>query len=226
MKPVPTLLCICLLLCACASSVPRIDPMENSAAKQAMALKCRNLFPTGEWQLLHSIEATAPDGHQALLMGATVLSSEPQRLHCALMTIEGFVLFEASAEEGNLVITRAIAPFDSPALANGMMDDIRLIFFPPEATRCEFGRSQNGEEICRYYMADDSLLDMTIHGDSSWEIKRYDDDRTIIRTVTATDMTDSFQKSVLLPKTLKLTAHGLFGYELTMHLLEALPLGK
>ncbi|MFZ5571971.1 MAG: hypothetical protein ACOZF0_16350 [Thermodesulfobacteriota bacterium] len=220
----PVILLLILVCCACASPLARIAPMENSAAETALAAKCRNLFPTGKWQLLHAIEADAPDGRKAFLQGLMILEDEPPGIRCALMTLEGFVLFEAAVENGDLAVNRAVAPFDSPALAKGMMDDIRLIFFPPETTKREYGRLPDGEETCRHHLAAGGFLDLTMRENGDWVMKRYDDKGTILRSVTATDLTDSFQKSAPWPGTLKLKAHGLFGYELTMHLVEALPL--
>lgn len=220
MRSVRLFFCAGWLLFACAGP-PSLAPLPEYT-HAALALECRNVFPAGRWQLTHSIEATAPDGGKNVLMGVMILSSKTAGLSCALMTLEGFVLFEAVLEENGLKINRAIPPFDSPALAHGMMADIQLIFLAPKGIRCEFGRLKNEEMVCRHHMPDGSILDMTVHADESWEINQYNNSMDLLRTVKATDMTDSFQQR--MPKTMKLKAHGFPGYEMTMHLIEALPL--
>ncbi len=208
-----------LLLCACAG--PPTLPELTASIDAELPLKCRSCFPNGNWQLTHSIEAKGPDGQTNLLMGVMLLSSEPAQLKCALMTIEGFVLFEAVLDENGFAVKRAVPPFDAPAMAQGMLADIQLLFFAPKGLAPEYGRRPDGALVCRRHLADGGVLDLTVHADDSWEMKQYNPNLDLIKTVMATDLSDSSQQR--LPKTLKLTTHGLLGYEMTMHLIEALP---
>jgi hypothetical protein len=76
-------------------------------------------------------------------MGVTELSSDPERIHAVMMTIEGLVLFDALFD-GKLTINRGVAPFDSREFAEGLMDDIRLIFFKPAGNAVDAGLTEDG----------------------------------------------------------------------------------
>ena len=67
------------------------------------------------------------------MMGLTVLSSRLRSNRSVIMSLEGFVVFDGEVNQG-LTVHRALPPFDSPGFAEGLMADIRLIFFQPEGT--------------------------------------------------------------------------------------------
>ena len=69
------------------------------------------------------------------MLGVVSLDPEANTVECALLSIEGLRLFEAH-DDGTLTTRRALPPFDRPALANGMMQDIRLIFFGRKHRPC------------------------------------------------------------------------------------------
>ncbi len=59
------------------------------------------------------------------------------------MTIEGFVLFDAEAGE-TLTVHRAVPPFDAPAFAAALAEDIRLAFFSPGGEPAAWGEGEEG----------------------------------------------------------------------------------
>ena len=97
------------------------------------------------------------------------------------MSIEGLRLFEAH-DDGTLTIRRALPPFDRPALADGMMQDIRLIFFRPEAPPLLSGTMPSGEPGCRYTLAD-GIEDIVRKPSGEMVIHRYDGKNRLIRRV-------------------------------------------
>jgi hypothetical protein len=206
------------------SALPELHPVDNTKGTQ-LSCKCDSLFPNGKWQFLHSIEITMPGGQKGLVMGVIVISSGNKAVQCAIMTIEGIVVFDARYDR-RLVIQRAIAPFDSEGFAEGLIRDIQLIFFRPEGLLIETGNDKDGSSICRYRKPDGRIVDLVIHGDRSWQIRQYSRQLRLKRTVTA-----FFSKNnpaggqAAIPDRLELTAYGVGGYNLMMDLVEAVSLG-
>ncbi|MCG6910411.1 MAG: hypothetical protein LJE94_09855 [Deltaproteobacteria bacterium] len=219
MKASVILLLIWGLLLSC-SRLPEIVPADQAPLPVA-DFACRNLFPEGNWQLTHAIEATLPGNRKGFMLGVTVLSSATRSVKMVIMTLEGFVVFEARHEGQTTSIDRAVAPFDSDAFARGLMADIDLIFFKPQAVR-EIRGVFNGDTAgCRYHLRDDGVVDVVKTADNRWETRQYLASHRLVRTV----------KSVYDPKNsgiakkIALTAYGHPGYALAMDLLEAIPLG-
>lgn len=215
------LFCLPALLLAC-TILPPLEPATDRALpliKQA----CGMCFPSGKWQFLHAIEAETPGGGKVFLMGAMVLTAQPPQLECALMTPEGFVLFNAVYTD-KLTVNRAVPPFDDPAFANGMISDIRLVFFPPDSATDSVGTLESGLPVCRHTLENGQTVDTIIRPDHTWEIRQYDSGADPARTILISDTImepDTQGRLVRLPKTLTLTAHGLLGYKLRLDLLEA-----
>ena len=117
-----------LLLSACAQ-LPVLQPVD--AQRQAgAAQRCQAHFSEGEWQLVHTINVRLAAGRQATLTGAVVLSPEDDAIECAVMTLDGFVVFEA-VDRGRVAVRRAFGPFANENFAHGVMEDIRFLFVAP-----------------------------------------------------------------------------------------------
>jgi hypothetical protein len=206
------------------SALPAVHPVDITFGTQ-LSRKCDNLFPNGKWQFVHSIETTMPGGQKGLVMGVTVISSRDKTVQCAIMTIEGMVVFDARYDQ-RLVIQRAVPPFDSEGFAEGLIRDIQLIFFMPQGLLVETGKDKDGASICRYRKPDGRIVDLMIHGDRSWQIRQYSRQLRLIRTVTAFfSKKNPAAEQAAIPVRLELTAHGLAGYNLIMDLVEAVSLG-
>jgi hypothetical protein len=209
-----------LLPLACAR-LPQIRAVEPAAA-QRTAAECAAIFPKGAWQFVHAIQFFPPDGSSQTLMGVVRLSSDAQRFHCAMLTIEGLVLFEAEYD-GATTILRAVAPLDKPGVAEGMVEDIRLIFFTPEQPCLSAGLSQEQSRRCRYPLSDGGRQDILLAGDGTWQIQRYNPGRRMVRSVAP------LGREALRPDGLatglELKAPGVAGYRLVLRLVEAIPIG-
>ncbi len=223
MKHIFLLLSVLGLILSC-SSLPQVYPAGASADAQPDRA-FRDPFPDGDWQLLHSIEATLPGGKKGFLMGLTIISSSNRTARCVIMTIEGFVVFDALYGK-QIAVKRAIAPFDSEAFASGLIEDIKLIFFKPAGSVNTSGFLKSGEAVCRYQKPDGQMVDLVILGDRSWQIRRYSRELRLNRTVTAFfSKENSAGEQAAIPDRVDLTAHGVAGYNLIMDLVEAIPLG-
>lgn len=222
MKPFFSLLFAGYITIAC-SALPGVQPVDLTFGTQ-LSRKCANLFPNGKWQFVHSIETTMPGGQRGLVMGVIVISSRDKTVQCAIMTIEGIVVFDARYDQ-RLVIRRAVPPFDSEGFAEGLIRDIQLIFFRPEGLLIETGNDKDGASICRYRKPDGRIVDIVIPGDRSWQIRQYSRKLRLNRTVTAFfSKKNPAGEHAGIPDRLELTAHGVANYKLTMDLVEAVPL--
>lgn len=210
------LVSLLLLPLACAR-LPQIRPTDKAAADPAA---CERIFPRGGWQFLHSIEAAPPDGSRQTLLGVIRFSSRND-VHCALLTLEGLVMLEAHYD-GQVHIQRAVPPMDRPGVAEGMVRDLLMVFFPPESHVRQDGTLSSGDRICRYDLPQGAVRDIVFKDDGHWTIRNYDARRRLSRTIRS-DPEAGFS-SLGFPVRLVLQAHGLIGYQLTMTLLEATPL--
>ena len=205
-----------LLFYSCAR-LPAIAP----AADPSAAIACAHLFPAGNWQLLHLIEAELPGGRRGVMTGLTILSSSLRSHRSVIMSVEGFVVFDAEADQ-KLTVHRALPPFDAPGFAEGLMEDIRLIFFAPAGPPEECGNMDDGSAVCRFHGSSGGRVDIVSRAAGACEVRRYDRQQRLIRVVKIPAAAPAGDR---MPQTLELTARGRQGYKLVMTLLEAVPLG-
>lgn len=204
------------------STLPQIYHADNLLPPEG-PLECRRQFLQGRWQFQYAIEATFPEEQKSVLVGVNIVSAEKGSIHCILMTIEGLVVFEAEYDR-EIQILRAVRPFDSDHFAQGLINDLRLIFFMPEGALVETGTLPNGSTLCRYQQPDRQVVDIVRNSDYHWELQQYSRWFRKKRTV---DMffNDKFRfNGFHAPSRLKLTASGYAGYTLDMDLIEAVSL--
>ncbi len=212
----PTLL-LCIISCA---QLPKVGPL-NDQTDLELQTRCGAMFPHGKWQFVHSLEAELMGNKKVYFMGVTVTSSIHKTIECVIMTLEGLVLFEAGRDR-ELIIKRALHPFDKNGFAKGLMKDIQLIFFKPEGPLIESGMLENGSFVCRHQGPEGGVIDIIASLDNTFEIRRYSEDLQLIRTVKARDFKN--KKSYHewpVPGGLSLTAYGVHKYRLTMTLVDA-----
>ena len=156
------LLLLLLTIGACTGLKPltTLDP----ARKTAVLEDCRRPFLPGKYRLVHALETVMSDGAKRTAIGVLVADPRTRGFRTALMTIEGFVLFDAEAGE-TLIVHRALPPFDAPAFAEAMAEDIRLAFFSPGGEPAAWGEGEGGALVCRFERADGRLVEVrTIEG--------------------------------------------------------------
>jgi hypothetical protein len=222
-KPLAVIVAALWLLTAC-SRLPEIVPDPARPPEPAERL-CRSLFPRGVWQLQHAIEATVKGRKMGRLMGALVVDAPKRTIRCALMTIEGLVLFSARYDE-RLTVERAVKPFDRPGFADGLLDDLMLIFLAPEG-EAELGRTTDGELVCRYRGPQGSLTDIIVHDPGRRRIDRYDSRGRRLRSVMVERQhgaPHSGQPGIAHHITLESRSGD--NYRLKLRLIEAVPLKK
>ena len=133
---------------------------------------CLALFPSEPWECIHKIEAVLSEGVSSSLIGITTGDPVGRKLHTVLLTPEGFILFEAEQHEDTISVLKAVAPFDSPAFARGLMGDVNLLFLPPQGASLKWGRSADGGTLCQWESPDGSRREITLS--TVWKISLWD----------------------------------------------------
>ncbi len=143
---------------------------------------CYVAFPTGPWESVHRIEATIRGGSSSLL-GVTRGKPSERRLESVLLTPEGFILFDAELREGQTIVRRAVAPFDSQAFARGLMEDVSLLFMPPQAKPAGWEKETDGTMTCAWEGPDQFLTEIRGSTDRGWKILRQNKRGKVMREV-------------------------------------------
>ncbi len=189
---------------------------DNTSQERQLLQRCEKSFVQGSWQFVHSIAFAMANGQGATVIGVTVLDGE--RLKCALMGVEGFVLFEAVLDQ-ELVVKRALPPFDNPGFARGLMRDVQSIFVLPQGLQAEAGRLAANESVCRYRQKDGQISDVIIDENGRTRTNIYDGELRQTQSIVAGSRIPV--SDAMVPETLELTTFGLNGYTLTMKLISA-----
>jgi hypothetical protein len=216
MKRSAFLLLILLLgLTGCAAQPPSLPALTHEAGGN---LGCAVVFPQGRWEFVHTIEFSMADGSGATVLGVTSLAKD--EIACALMTVEGFTLFEAvDREKGGLEVRRAVPPFDKPAFAAGLMEDVRTIFRAPSFAKVQYGRAAGTIPICRYTGVEGRITDILPAMAGCWQIRTYGADQALSRSVAGRSCRKEGES--LIPEHLELKGFGHTNYTLKMTLIHA-----
>ena len=184
---------------------------------------CQSLFPNHRIQFVHSITFILPNGDIHVAIGITTVSPETETIHCAIMTIEGMVLFEAEYNQ-KIIIHRCIPPFDSIEFAQNILDDIRLALFKPTGRLINAGSLTPHSDICRYKQPDGMTVDVITHQNGNWEIHQYNTYCKQIKTIKACFTGERYyqisEKNKNIPSMYEITIPGIFGYSLKLELIE------
>jgi hypothetical protein len=178
---------------------------------------CYAIFPGEPWESVHRIEATIRGGSSSLL-GVTKGEPSERRLQSVLLTPEGFILFDAELSEGGIAVRKAVAPFDSTAFARGLIEDVSLLFLPPQVKPTAWGKETDGSMICNWESPDDSHTEITGSMDSGWRILRRNRQGKVVKKVV---LNGPFVNG--LASRMELRAFKPASYTLRMTLLQAFP---
>jgi hypothetical protein len=224
MKPVTFALLILLPgLGACTVNARKVLPEITVVSDQAVTQKCQSLFFQGEWQFVHTIDFSLAGGTSSTVIGVTSLAADS--LTCLLTTVEGFTLFQATARDGKgIAVQRAVPPFDRPAFAEGLLEDVRTIFLAPQAPAIQSGFTPDEVATCRYLKNDGRTTDVLQVTDEHWQIQTYDAGQRLERFVALQECQK--EGNALIPKQLELKGFGQTDYTLKMTLIHAEKLHK
>jgi hypothetical protein len=171
---------ILLPFLAC-SALPDIKP-SGPSGQPDFHERCRTPFPVHPYRFTHEIEARLPDGSRATALGVVGVDPVRRRIHAVVMTLEGFVLFDATSER-EMTVNRAVPPFDAPELAEGLLGDIRFILLPPDGDLQAAGLLEKGLPVCRYRGKSGLNVDVIANPGWGWLVNEYDGSDHLSRQV-------------------------------------------
>ncbi|MDA3894874.1 MAG: DUF3261 domain-containing protein [Desulfobacteraceae bacterium] len=216
-----SLLVLIIFLSSC--SLPQIQTMPPGSSPDIQC-RCQAIFPTHRMQFVHSLTAILPNGDINVAIGVTTVDPDMESIHCAIITIEGMVLFEAEYNQQKITINRSIPPFDSMEFAQNILNDIRLVFFKPTGDLLEAGGLPPDANICRYQQPDGMIEDVITHQNDNWEIHQYTSHYKQTKTIKAyyADTSDQniSKTKEKIPLRYEITTHGILGYSLILELIE------
>ncbi len=154
------------LLLACAGPRHILPEPVNPAL-------CRLPFTSTSCRYIHSLDAELPGGVRMTVMGVSVIDPAADTIQAAIMTLEGLLLFDATAVGGSMQVHRAVPPFDGPQFAEGLMRDVRFIFMFPAGAPATTGRLDDGSSVCRYQDTFGMTVDVIVHPGQGWEVEQY-----------------------------------------------------
>jgi hypothetical protein len=211
---------LAMLVISCAG-LPRLQPVGDSAEPDR-SRQCSDVFPDDRWRLIHAIETVIAGRSAGIVVGVTLVDPQERAVEAIILSIEGLVMFHARASADAIDIQRAVAPFDSPHFARGLIEDVTLLFLAPQAVQTLSGLSDAGRFTCRYLRADDSAVDVVPGPDGGWKLREYDRRGNLRRRATVSPGGDcpSMVKA-RLPCRIELEALRTPAYTLKMSLIEA-----
>jgi len=154
--------------CAGLPPLKPLDPSLETAALEA----CRRPFLREKVRLVHELKAVMPGEREGQAIGVLLADPGTSSFQSILMTIEGLVLFDIESGQG-LIVHRAVPPFDAPAFARRMAEDIGLAFFSPGERPSAWGREEGGAVVCRFERAGGELVDVLEEENGAMEIRIY-----------------------------------------------------
>ncbi|MFH1131307.1 MAG: hypothetical protein V1754_08225 [Pseudomonadota bacterium] len=174
-----------VLFFASCGGLPKLGLV--SAQEQKLFEKdCLAVFQVGPWQVVHSIEANMAHGRGGVFLGLTVAHEGDGSSRSVLMSVEGMVLFDASFSEKKIVVHRALPPFDKKGFGEGLIADVRLVFFPPVGKIFAVGKLKTGERVCRWRRSSGETVEVLLKGSGGgWEIRAFDLGMAVVREVRA-----------------------------------------
>ena len=209
------LILILILFLVSCSRLPVIKPVDQAVLPD-ITRQCQQPFVDIPYRFVHAIEVTLPGGGAGTVVGVSVIDPALEKIHSVIMTIEGFVLFDAQYGK-EVRVDKAVPPFNAKHFAKHMMEDVRLILLAPHGRLSNAGVLENGSTICRYDGSQGRIVDLIVYKDNSWEIVVYSDSYETIRRVNASSVKDR------IPALIKLTAFDSWDYSLLLRLIDAEP---
>ena len=144
---------------------------------------CFAIFPAEPWESVHKIETASQGKAFPTLLGVTQGDPTARGLHSFLLTPEGFILFESELRQGKVRTLKAVPPFDWPAFAKGLMEDVALLFLSPEGKPASWGRRDDGSQTCLWKGPGGGRTEIQGSMDRGWRILHRDDQGDATREV-------------------------------------------
>lgn len=195
--------------CAAPTALSPLDPGLISELSES----CRRPFLREPYRLVHALEFDLPGGGKGAAVGVLEADPRTRRFRTILMTHEGWVLFDIESG-ATVTVHRAVPPFDAPAFAARMAEDIALAFLSPGAAPLAWGREEGGP-VCRFGRDDGGYVDVRQDGGDALQIRLYGARQELRKTVRVSAFNDDG-----LPRQLEIRSGGGQPYTLRLRLIE------
>jgi hypothetical protein len=163
-----------VLWCALAAALlPACAGPRHILPEPVNPALCRLPFTSTSCRYIHALDAELPGGVRMTVMGVSVIDPGADTIQAAIMTLEGLLLFDATASAGSMQVHRAVPPFDGPQFAEGLMRDVRFIFMFPAGAPVTTGRLDDGSSVCRYQDTFGMTVDVIVHPGRGWEVEQH-----------------------------------------------------
>ena len=163
-----------VLWCALAAAMlPACAGPRHIRPEPVNPALCRLPFSSTSCRYIHGLDAELPGGARMTVMGVSVVDPETDTIQAAIMTLEGLVLFDATASGSSIKVHRALPPFDGPQFAEGLMKDVRFIFMFPAGGPKTTGRFDDNSTVCRYQDNFGMTVDVIAHPGHGWKVEQY-----------------------------------------------------
>ncbi|MDA3899597.1 MAG: hypothetical protein PF637_03650 [Spirochaetes bacterium] len=203
------LLALCTIL-TCSHTLPSIKQNGVIASPAEWSF----FFTDKKIKLIHSIEASLPNNEQIKVIGISIISPFEKEIHSVVLTIEGIVLLEVIYKDNTVTTIRAVPPFDSEDNSVSLISDVALILLKPSVdTVTRFNISD--KEILFRCITADTIIDIHKYlADYSVQMNHYTDKKLLKNTITYTNFNED-----TIPQNITFINHGLFGYVLSLELM-------
>ncbi len=205
---------VLLLFAGGCAGLPRLKPLDPTM-KPAVLEECGRPFLPAKYRLVHSLSALVPGGGTATAIGVLVADPQTGSFRSVLMTLEGWVLFDIEGG-ATLRVHRAVPPFDPPAFALRMAEDIGLAFFAPGGEPVLWGQGEEGYRGCRYGRPGGGFVDVLKDEGGAREIRLYGAGQELLKRVKI-----PFLGRPGLADELEIRGEGWSPYALRLRLIEA-----
>jgi hypothetical protein len=210
---------LCLLLMAFVMACQSLPTIHPSGAGE-IHFDCADPFAKDPYRFVHAIEARMPGDVRSSVIGITLVDPTRRSISCAIITAEGMVLWEAESSAAETIIHRALPPFDSARASQNMLEDIKLVFLPPQGQLYQKGYLSDESKACRYREESGDWVDVKDNISGNVEIGLYSSSGALKRQVL-------FKKSAQdIYQSIELRADAIFDYLLLMTLIDAQPIEK
>lgn len=210
-----TFLCLMVMafLTAC-QSLPVIHPSGSGE----FHFDCADPFTKDPHRFVHAIEARMPGDVRSSVIGITLVDPSRRFISCAIITVEGMVLWEAESSGSHTIIHRALPPFDSAGVSQNMLADITLVFLAPQGPLYQKGYLNDQSNVCRYREENGYWVDVIENKSGNVEIGLYSPSGALKRQVMFRKVANKMYQSI------KLQASAPFDYVLLMTLIDDQPI--
>ena len=213
---------LCLLglgvaACTTADKVPNLTPFNDSAALS----DCQDRSLGDRLQLHHQALFEESGGNQLFFQSITLIGAGGQQVRSVVLSPEAVVLFDGEVSKESRQVYKALGPFAEPSLTKTLLDDVALVYLPPQAV-VAVGKNSDGCRVCRYRLESQTTEDFLVCPQLAPVLRQYDDHGHLLREVRFSTENAQIpgESDVGVPRAFTLQAFGHIRYNIKFDLID------